>query len=115
MLLIKVNQKNLIKKGNKIIKINYNIETANNVKDELNFNFIAILPPCEDELRNRLINRGTSPEDIEKRMEKSLKEIKLINEANYIQFRVVNNEINECFTKIENYIKELYPYFFGKI
>ena len=45
-------------------------------------------------------------------MKNSLKEMKLINEANYIQFRVVNDDKNICFTKIENHIKELYPNFF---
>ena len=59
----------LINEGDKIIILNYNIETANKVKDELDFNFIAILPPYEDELRNRLEKRGTKPEDMEKRRE----------------------------------------------
>ena len=105
----------LVNKGDKIIILNYNIETANIVKDEMDFNFIAILPPSENELRNRLINRGTKIEEIEKRMENSIKEMNLINEANYIEFRVVNDEINTCFTKMENHIKKLYPNFFEKI
>ena len=79
-------------KEDKIIILNYNIETANKVKDELDFNIIAILPPCEDELRNRLKIRGTNLEEMEKRMKNYLKEMKLINEANYIKFRVVNDE-----------------------
>ena len=105
----------LMNKGEKIIILNYNIETANNVKDELDFNCIAILPPSEDELRNRLKHRGTKPEEMEKRMKNSLKEMKLINEANYIQFRVVNDEKDICFKKIENHIKKLYPNFFRKV
>ena len=102
----------LIDNGDKIIILNYNIETANCVKNEFDFNYVAILAPSEDELRNRLINRGTNPEEIENRMKNSIREINLINEANYIQFRVVNNDINACFTKLENHIKELYPQFF---
>ena len=90
----------LINKGDKIIILNYNID------------YIAILPPCENELRNRLKKRGTKPEEMEKRMKNSLKEMKLINEANYIQFRVVNDDKNICFTKVEKHIKELYPNFF---
>jgi guanylate kinase len=105
----------LMNKGEKIIILNYNIETANKVKDELDFNCIAILPPSEDELRNRLKHRGTKPEEMEKRMKNSLKEMKLINEANYIQFRVVNDEKDICFKKIENHIKKLYPNFFRKV
>ena len=102
----------LIDNGDKIIILNYNIETANCIKNEFDFNYVAILSPSEDELRNRLINRGTNPEEIENRMKNSIREINLINEANYIQFRVVNNDINECFTKLENHIKKLYPQFF---
>ena len=105
----------LMNKGEKIIILNYNIETANKVKHELDFNCIAILPPSEDELRNRLKHRGTKPEEMEKRMKNSLKEMKLINEANYIQFRVVNDEKDICFKKIENHIKKLYPNFFRKV
>ena len=105
----------LMNKGDKIIILNYNIETVNKVKDELDFNIIAILPPCEDELRNRLKSRGTDPEEMEKRMNNSLKEKKLIDGANYIQFRVVNDEKDKCLAKVENHIKELYPNFFRNI
>ena len=105
----------LMNKGDKIIILNYNIETANKVKDELDFNIIAILPPCEDELRNRLKNRGTNPEEMEKRMKNSLKEKKLIDEAKFIQFRVVNDEKDRCLEKVENHIKELYPNIFRNI
>ena len=102
----------LIKKGDKIIILNYNIETVNRVKDEFDFNYIAILPPCDDELRNRLKNRGTKPEELEKRMDNSLREKNSIIEANYIKIRVINDEKNKCFRKIEDEIKKLYPLVF---
>ena len=104
--------KKFIDSGDKIIILNYNIETANSIQKDFDFNYVAILPPSEGELRKRLIDRGDEPEDIEIRMDISIKEIRLINEANYIQFRVVNNEINTCLAKLENHIKELYPQFF---
>ena len=87
----------LLKKGDKIIILNYNIETVNRVKDEFDFNYIAILPPNDDELRNRLINRGTKPEELEKRMDNSLREKNSIIEANYIKIRVINDEKNLIF------------------
>lgn len=105
----------LVKKGDKIIILNYNIETVEAVKDEIDFNFVAILPPCEAELKNRLEKRGTNKTEMEKRMESSLREMRLINEANYIKFRVINDEINKCFEKLENHIKEIYPDFFRHI
>ena len=101
-----------LKNKNKIIILNYNIETANAVKDEIDFNFIAILPPSESELRNRLIKRKTKAEEIEKRMKNSIKEIQLINEANYINFRFVNDDEERAFNKLENHLKEIYPQLF---
>jgi guanylate kinase len=92
--------------------LNYNIETANSIQKEFDFNYVAILPPSESELRNRLIKRGDKPEDIENRMEASKKDIRLIAEAKYIKFRFVNKEINIGFSKLENHIKKLYPQFF---
>ena len=47
-------------------------------------------------------------------METSLKEMRLIDEVDYIKFRVVNNDINTFFAKLENHIKELYSQFFQK-
>ena len=93
----------------KVIILNYNIETANAVKDELEFNYLAILPPNESALRERLIKRGTKAEEIEKRMEKSIKEMQLINEANYIDYRVVNDEEEKAYNKLETHLKEIYP------
>ena len=93
----------------KVIILNYNIETANAVKDDLDFNYVAILPPSESALRERLIKRGTKDEEIEKRMEKSIKEIQLINEANYINYRLVNDIEEEAYNKLESHLKEIYP------
>jgi len=42
-------------------------------------------------------------------MKNSIKEIQLINEANYIDFRLVNNDKAEAFKKLENHLKEIYP------
>jgi guanylate kinase len=104
--------RDLINKGEKIIILNYNIETANRIKNEFDFNFVAILPPSEGDLRKRLINRGTKPEEIENRMNNSLRERNLIYEANYIDFRVVNDDVNKCLLKLEKCLKEFYPEIF---
>ena len=101
--------KEALKNKNKIIILNYNIETANAVKDQINFNFIALLPPSESELRNRLIKRKTKEEEIEKRMKNSIREIQLINEANYIDHRIVNDDEDKAFNKLEKHLKEIYP------
>lgn len=93
----------------KVIILNYNIEPANSVKDDLDFNYVAVLPPSEGELRNRLIKRGTKAEEITNRMRNSIREIQLINEANYIQYRLVNDDEERAFNKLDEHLRELYP------
>ena len=93
----------------KVIILNYNIETANSDKDDFDFNYVAILPPSEGELRNRLIKRGTKAEEITNRMRNSIREIQLINEANYIQYRLVNDDEERAFNKLDEHLRELYP------
>ena len=105
----KIKLEEALKNKNKITILNYNIETANAVKDEIDFNYIAILPPSESELRNRLIKRNTKVDEIEERMKNSIKEIQLINEANYIKYRVVNDDEERAFNKLKNNLKEIYP------
>ena len=102
----------VMKNKSKLVILNYNIETTNLIKDEFEFNYIAILPPNEEALRERLIKRKTKLEEIEKRMEKSKKEIELIKEANYINYRLVNDEEEKAYNELENYLKEIYPHIF---
>ena len=45
-------------------------------------------------------------------MEKSKKEIELIKEANYINYRLVNDEEEKAYNELENYLKEIYPHIF---
>lgn len=102
-----------INKNDKIIILNYNIETVYSIKNEIDFNCVAIMPPHEDELEKRLIKRGTKPEEIDKRMKNSIEEIKMINEANdIINHRVVNDDIDICMNELMEYIKASYPRFF---
>ena len=93
---------------NKVIIWNCNIETANVIKNEIEFNSIAILPPSESELRNRLIKRKTKAEEIEERIKNSLKEIQLINESNYIDYRLVNDDEEKTFNILDRFLKEKY-------
>ena len=100
--------KESLKNKNKVIILNCNIEIANAIKNEIEFNSIAILPPSESELRNRLIKRNIKVEEIEERIKNSIKEIQLINEANYIDYRLVNDDEEKEFSKLEIYLKEKY-------
>ena len=63
---------------------------------------VFIMPPSLDELRNRLVNRGTDAKEvIEKRLEKARLEIKTALEYDYI---VINENIDECAENIKNII-----------
>ena len=93
----------------KIVILNYNIETAIAVKDLHDFYFVAIFPPSEDALRERLIKRKTKAEEIEPRMKQSIKEMKLMHEADFIDFRMTNDDEETAFNKLENKLKIIYP------
>lgn len=61
--------------------------------------FIFILPPSMEELKNRLIGRGSeTPESLLTRFNTAFKEINYISKYNYA---VVNDEVNVAVEKIE--------------
>ena len=98
--------------NNKIIIVNQNISNVDTIKDAFDFNYVAILSPSEGELRNRLIGKGIKNEDLDKKMEKCIKEIQIINGATYINYRIVNFNEERTLNKIEAHLKEMYPHFF---
>jgi len=60
--------------------------------------FIFVAPPSMEELRNRIINRGTEdPARVEARMKKAEVEIELAHEYDYI---VINDEVDEAKNRI---------------
>jgi len=68
----------------------------------LNIVTIFILPPNIKTLRDRLLNRHKGEKKlIEKRMNKFSEEISHWNEYNYV---VINDDLNECYKKIEEII-----------
>lgn len=64
--------------------------------------FIFILPPSMEELKNRLVKRGTeSPDKILKRFKTAYKEINEISKYNYV---IVNDDLSEAAKKMESII-----------
>ena len=94
-----------------IIIVNHSILTANTVKDEIDFNFVAVLFPSEGELR-RIAMRTAKEDELKRKMAIYLSQIQIINGANYIKFRVVNDNIDRAFGKLDGYIKDTYPQVF---
>lgn len=64
--------------------------------------FIFLLPPSMDELKNRIVKRGTESEkDIDIRFKNAFEELKLVDKYDYF---VVNDEINNAIKNIESII-----------
>ncbi len=72
---------------------------------------IFILPPTIKELEFRLKNRGTETKEIiEKRVNIAKQEL---NEQSHYEFVVVNDNIENCLQKIEEYINDIQSDYFG--
>lgn len=94
----KVNE--MLKEGKNVI-LEIDIQGALQVKENCNDGiFIFILPPSMEELKNRIINRGSeTPESLIERFNSAYKEINYISKYNY---GVINDTVKEAVEKIEN-------------
>ena len=110
-----VKQLEKISSKEKIAFFDYNIETVIKIYEQKNieFNFIALLPPDINVLEERLRKRGTdSDESINERINYAKKEIQLIEKSKFINFVVINGELEESFNQFEKSIKFLYSHLF---
>ena len=65
--------------------------------------FIFLLPPTMEELKNRIVKRGTeSEEDINTRFENAFKELDFVGEYDYF---VINDKIEDAVANVEAIIK----------
>jgi guanylate kinase len=65
--------------------------------------FIFLLPPTMEELKNRIVKRGTeSEEDINRRFENAFKELDFVGKYDYF---VVNDKLEDAVSDIEAIIK----------
>ena len=103
-----------LEKGLKGDKILYAIIDINGAKSVHNLNipanFIGILPPSEEILEKRLRGRGTESEDVIKgRLDIAKAEVKKINETEFFNYRVINDDLNKAVLDMEEKLKSLYP------
>ena len=103
-----------LENGTKTDKILYVIIDINGAKSvhDLNIpaNFVAILPPSEEILERRLKGRGTeTPEVIKGRLETAKNETRRINEADYFDCKVFNDDLDKAVLDMEEKLKKLYP------
>lgn len=95
-----VNEK--INNGEDVI-LEIDIQGALKVKDNYPEGvFIFILPPSMDELKKRIIGRGSeTPESLMRRFKSAYKEINYVSKYNYA---VINDKVDEAVSKIQGII-----------
>ena len=93
---------NMLEEGKDVV-LEIDIQGALKVKENFSEGiFIFILPPSMEELKNRIINRGSeTPESLMTRFKSAYKEINYVSKYNYA---VVNDKIEEAVYKIESII-----------
>ncbi len=98
----KSNVEKKLEDGKDVI-LEIDIQGALKVKENIEEGiFIFILPPSMEELKNRIIKRGSETEEsLMLRFKSAYKEINFVSKYNYA---VVNDEIDEAVSKIESII-----------
>lgn len=86
------------------VVLEIDVEGAMQVKNSFkNGIFVFIMPPTFEELKNRLIGRGTeSAEAIERRLKTAANELKNINKYDYV---VINDIVDNAVESIETILK----------
>ena len=98
-------------KGDKILYVIIDINGAKKIH-ELNIpaNFVAILPPSEEILEQRLKGRGTESEEVIKgRLETAKTETREIDKSSFFNCKVYNNDLEKAVLDMEENLKKLYP------
>ena len=103
-----------LEKGLKGDKIMYAIIDINGAKSVHNLkipaNFIGILPHSEEVLEKRLRGRGTEADEVIKgRLDIAKAEVKKIQETEFFNYKVINDDLNKAVLDLEEKLKELYP------
>lgn len=92
-----------VKKG-EIVLLEIDVQGALQIKKNYSEAvFVFLLPPTMEELKNRIVKRGTeTTEDINRRFENAFKELDFVGEYDYF---VVNEKIEDAVSDIESIIR----------
>lgn len=72
-------------------------------------NYLFLLPPNQEELRKRLVARGTETDaSLEKRLENAKKEETLARESGIFQKFIVNDDLQTFLCEVKEYVEGLY-------
>ena len=71
---------------------------------------MAILPPNEETLNERLKGRGTEDEEVIKgRLETAKTELKEIEKCEFFNHKVYNSDLDKAVLDMEQFLKSVYP------
>lgn len=92
-----------IEKG-EIVLLEIDVQGALQIKNNYSEAvFVFLLPPTMEELKNRIVKRGTeSEEDINRRFENAFKELDFVGKYDYF---VINDKVEDAVSDIESIIK----------
>jgi len=95
----------------KIMYVVIDINGANSVHNlKIPANYVAILPPSNEILEKRLTGRGTEkPEVIQGRLKIAKDELKKINESNFFNFKIINDNLDNAVNDLIYKLKTVYP------
>ena len=103
-----------LEKGKTLSKVMYAIIDINGAYSVHNLNipanYIAFIPPNIEALEKRLKERGTESEEvIQGRLNTAKEEITRINEADFFNYKILNDDIDRAFAELVDKVKVLYP------
>ena len=97
--------------GDKILYIIIDINGAKNVnKAKIPAIYVAILPPNEKTLKERLKGRGTESEEVIKgRLEIAGIELNEIQKCEFFNHKIYNEDLDKAVSDMVQFLKEAYP------
>jgi len=100
-------------KNNRICLLDIDEQGVKSIKGtDLDALYIFIAPPSIDELRNRLLKRGTETEDsIEKRMSTASSAIQFSESSGSYDVIIVNEDIDTAYSELKKFLLQQYPTF----
>ena len=100
-----------IQSAGKIAILEIDLEGAKEMNSmDIEANFIGILPPSLDDLRQRIKEHTKlNTEKINQELEKASDEIKEIEKYTFFMFRIINDELETGLKDIKNAMISLYP------
>jgi len=100
-----------ISKEGKVCLLELDINGANQVSNlKYPANYIGLLPPSIEILKERLIGRGTDAQEvIDKRVKIGVNECEEIQKSNIFNFKIINNDLEKAYNEFKSNIFNLYP------